>query len=99
MSSQEEINSLTWKYFWEQKILEVFIAIGFGLIGWFYVIGLPIAIGILILDSLDTTINWMVGIFTILILSFVLVMISCWFESNWKKAKYKARKELREVKK
>ncbi len=49
----KSIQNLTWKYFLEQKVFEILLVVGFLLIGWMVVIGVPMALGQSIGDGLD----------------------------------------------
>ena len=49
----KSIQDLTWEYFLEQKVFEIFATIGFLLIGWMVVVGVPMAIGQSIGDGMD----------------------------------------------
>ncbi len=117
--NKEEINSLTWKYFWNQKVKETIIPLLYLLIGYLIIVGFPAAIGNFLVgtgvascgyfeiiqecnDTMFFQIGLIVIMFTYIILvifKFLLMLPIYWIKSNWKKAKDRARKELREVKK
>ncbi len=87
--------SLTWKYFWQQKWEEAKLPLT-GIL----VVGLAIFI-LWIISSAEKG-NWqgvVANIFAILIGIFVLVGIIIgiyeWIRSNWRKAKKRAKRELK----
>lgn len=104
-NKQKQLQSLTWKYFWEQKLEEA---------------GKPILIGLLILViplipllfiDLQTTseigiignflLNYLISIIVCVIIFMILMAIYSiieglikWIKSNWKKARRRAKHQV-----
>lgn len=107
MSKQQEIKSLTWKYFWQQKVKEVLITI-FGLFLFFII---PTSIGKILkvigfmkpedclggicgrFETWGTSLAFIVFLVTVICILYSL--IESWIESNWEEAEYKAMRKIK----
>ena len=112
MDKQER--SLTWKYFWRQKVVEIlyFIATVAAIIFIPYLLGHSIGdnksdmcgegyhLGE---EKCSRIVQWGEGFLYIILGGIILVLLILllqeWFENNWKKANKRAKKELRKEKK
>ena len=108
MNKKQKLNSLTWSYFWKQKIVEIlkFIFI----VGLIFII--PYSTGYLVsyngqYGELDLISIWIWGLVVIFFIIFILLILGLaiwaiydsfrdWIKSNWQKATKRANKDLRE---
>lgn len=107
MNKQNEIRSLTWKYFWKQKITEISL----GIIGLLLLIFIPYILGHSIGDNMhvgcgvtneieecNIIVQWFEGFFYLVVgVMFIFVVIKLlinWITSNWKKANDRAKKDI-----
>ena len=107
-SKKEKIRKQTWKYFWQQKIIEIVLAA----IIIPSIIFLPYLLGSNLGDNKSSLCGasweaescgifatWVEGISWILISTLVLflvgLLIYLWIEKNWEIAKDRARKKMR----
>ena len=104
-----KLNRLTWKYFFEQKWEEVkdfFEENGLGIFAFTFAVGLSFQI--LWVKDLETGLPiWktgaIIGLFVVgfWVLIGLIALIKCivnWIRDNWKRAKEKAKKKIKEKK-
>ena len=106
---KQEYKNRIWKYFLEQKAYEVLNVVGYLLVGYMLIVGIPIAVGRSVGDGMcsywgilqECSIysTWFEGAFYLIIVSLVSWGIFKWFESNWWHAKWKVEEEIAEQKK
>ena len=102
-----EEKKLTWKYFLKQKLKEISIGVTICLV----VVFLPYYLGYIVGDNMDIHCNgewviedkfecmiieiWFEGFLYLIIVGSILWIVGTWLWVNWKKAKKKAKKDLR----
>jgi len=93
----EELKSLTWQYFWQQKLREV--GLFFGVVAGIGVFGLcSYFIGNAIVKSEDKFINTFIGLLIMFGVAVVCYMLFEWIKGNWETAQERAKEKLREKK-
>ena len=104
-----KLKKLTWKYFVEQKALEVIGFVAVITLLFFGVFGLPMALGVSIGDGYskgcgndwnnvsecDGTETWIEGVLYLIGFAGGIFVLYEWFSLNLRKAKKKAEKELK----
>ena len=105
---QEQIKSLTWKYFWEQKLKEIGRGIGIAFLFTIVPYFIGILVGVEFLGECTYEFyfacviiaNWMVGLIFLIIgggiFTLIFVVLRDWIKSNWKKAKKRAIEKINE---
>lgn len=100
---------LTWKYFWQQKVKEVSLLIlitgSITLLPYYLgrlallIFGKEKICKISGLDSYNCILRydhlWDIGFIVLLIILIIILVIYQWIKSNWKKAKRRAEKEIK----
>ncbi len=94
-----KLNRLTWKYFWQQKLKEVGLTIA--ILGGLTFI--PYWFGLLCLKifneiEYEKAIIWCYGILGLFVIALVVLFVGYWIDCNWKKARKKAKKKIKEKK-
>lgn len=110
MNKQDKIKSLTWKYFWEQKIEEIFIVVFVSIflslvpymLGKYFNFISTTNYGDLITGFNLSMIYWILGIGELILIIAVLGLVYLifkglyiWIINNWKKAQKRARSEIK----
>ena len=103
MNKQQKIKRLTWKYFWQQKVEEMIdhlpsiIAISFALSVGLIIFGVGMSDGTGIDSYLwFSHIGISIMIFWALIgISYALKYMIIWLKDNWKEAKRRAEKDIK----
>jgi len=105
MNNKQQLKSLTWKYFWQQKITEVSI----GIFVILAILFIPYLLGMIVVNIFNPTCIawasdivvtcdifhiWTFGIIAIILTGLAVIIILKWIESNWKKASKRARAKL-----
>lgn len=93
------LRRLTWDYFIDQKFNEVVNFLFFGSL----IIFLPYYLGNLIMRERPIPSDfayfaigrWIAGAFSLFVLFAIIALIAVWIDSNWTKAKRRARKQIR----
>ena len=110
---KQEYKNRIWKHFLEQKAYEVLNVIGYLLVGYMLIVGLPLALGLNIGDGFselcgdswripeecDLLVSWFEGVFYLIIVGLISWGIVKWFESNWWDATWEVEEEIKEEKK
>lgn len=106
---QQEI-SLTWKYFWKQKIQELLIIPGVTLIFFILALSVRFLESLFVLDSSDLICVELEGVgcwigyafsgamaamLVIMLLVILIVLVREFIISNWEKAQKRAKKEMK----
>ena len=92
MVNKEELNSLIWKYFWEQKKKEVLPILKLLVICLLSFGGIYL---ILFLSNYDWFMFIIIFIAVIVIVGLIIIEIYKWIKSNWKKAEARAKEKLK----
>ena len=104
--TDKNLKKLTWKYFWENKLIELLIVIGVVFIPFFlgklYGLAIPKMVFVKIFEVEYTgTIfqNWIIGIFGLIILTLIALVIYRVIQGNWNWAEEKAERKIKKIEK
>ncbi len=102
----KNLKKLTWKYFWENKLIEVLAVIGFVLIPFFFGKVCSLIIPDTIYESIFEvnyigTIGqqWLFGAVILFILAIIVAVIGAIIYSNWNWAEKRAEEKIEKSKK
>lgn len=111
---KNNIKSLTWKYFIQQKLYEISMFIFWIILGILVLIIIPITLGFLTNDWLSSEEpaihniyfnHWLDGIITMIFAFIILfflwkifLVFFSWIQSNWEMAKERAKRDVRRKK-
>lgn len=93
MNTDQKIKKLTWNYFLSQKIHKII----WTLVIVFATTLLPYKVGHLLFQHsthtsfFDIYFDWLLGCGIAIIISFIIVGLFTWLDSNWKKAERRAK--------
>jgi len=89
MTQQEKIKSLTWKYFWKQKWNEIKGPLK-------VIVGVALIIGLSYLMITFEVVGFIFFVLAVLYaLGIIIMVLISWIRDNWKQAKERATKEVK----
>ena len=104
--TDKNLKKLTWKYFWENKLIEVLIIINAVFIPFFlgklYALAIPkIVFAKMFGTEYTGTIleNWLIGFFGLMILTLIALVIYSIIQGNWNWAEEKAERKIKKIEK
>ena len=104
--TDKNLKKLTWKYFWENKLIELLIVIGVVFIPFFlgklYGLAIPKMVFVKIFGVEYTGAileNWILGVLGLIILATIAGVIYAIIQGNWNWAEEKAERKIKKIEK